>query len=84
MSKATVTGKGQITLPSDIRKALDIKAGDKLFFEVNEDVITARVLPLQDIDALFNALPGVDRYAGAEAERDAYHQALVERNATSK
>jgi antitoxin PrlF len=33
----TITSKGQITLPAAIRKALKIKAGDKLDFEVTED-----------------------------------------------
>ena len=30
--EATVTSKGQITVPSDLRKALDISAGDRLRF----------------------------------------------------
>lgn len=34
---ATITSKGQITLPAAVRKALKIKAGDKLDFEVTED-----------------------------------------------
>lgn len=34
---ATITSKGQITLPASVRKALKIKTGDKLDFEVTED-----------------------------------------------
>jgi AbrB family looped-hinge helix DNA binding protein len=30
--EATITSKGQITVPSDLRKALDIAAGDRLRF----------------------------------------------------
>ena len=30
--EATVTSKGQITVPHDLRKALDISAGDRLRF----------------------------------------------------
>ncbi len=30
--EATVTSKGQITVPNDLRKALDIAAGDRLRF----------------------------------------------------
>jgi AbrB family looped-hinge helix DNA binding protein len=30
--EATVTSKGQITVPNDLRKALDISAGDRLRF----------------------------------------------------
>lgn len=41
--EATVTSKGQVTVPLKIRKELGIKAGDKIIFEKNEDdVITLR------------------------------------------
>ena len=30
--EATITSKGQITVPNDLRKALDIAAGDRLRF----------------------------------------------------
>jgi antitoxin PrlF len=33
MSTATVTSKGQITLPLDVRNDLDLKVGDKVSFE---------------------------------------------------
>lgn len=32
MSIATVTTKGQVTIPADIRESYDISAGDKLIF----------------------------------------------------
>lgn len=32
MSTSTVTSKGQITLPRDVRKALSLSAGDKVDF----------------------------------------------------
>ncbi|MDE0768936.1 MAG: AbrB/MazE/SpoVT family DNA-binding domain-containing protein [Opitutaceae bacterium] len=34
---ATITSKGQITLPISVRKALKIKTGDKLDFVVTEN-----------------------------------------------
>ena len=33
MSTATVTSKGQITLPQDVRKDLQLKEGDKVSFD---------------------------------------------------
>lgn len=33
MSTATVTSKGQITLPQDVRNDLELKVGDKVSFE---------------------------------------------------
>ena len=35
--EATVTTKGQITVPNDLRKALDISAGDRLRFVQSPD-----------------------------------------------
>ena len=37
MSAATITSKGQITIPKDIRVLLDLQAGDKISFFVNEE-----------------------------------------------
>lgn len=42
---STVTIKGQTTIPGKIRKALRIKPGDKLEYEVEGDRATIRVHP---------------------------------------
>lgn len=34
---ATVTSKGQLTLPKAVRQALGVEAGDKVVFELRED-----------------------------------------------
>ncbi len=34
---ATMTSKGQVTIPVEVRKRLGVKAGDKLRFESQED-----------------------------------------------
>ena len=35
-----ITSKGQITIPAEIRKALDLEAGDKIMFEkINGNII---------------------------------------------
>ncbi len=39
MSHSTVTSKGQTTIPGEIRKALQIKPGDKLEYVVEGDVV---------------------------------------------
>ncbi|MCZ6674613.1 MAG: AbrB/MazE/SpoVT family DNA-binding domain-containing protein [Verrucomicrobia bacterium] len=54
---ATVTSKGQITLPASVRKALKIKTGDKLDFEVTEDG-EIRAKPISNnLASLANVLP---------------------------
>jgi antitoxin PrlF len=36
MSRATITSKGQITIPKDIRDLLNLHSGDKVHFFVDE------------------------------------------------
>ena len=45
MLHSTVTVKGQTTIPGKIRKALQIKPGDKLEYELEGDRATIRVHP---------------------------------------
>ncbi len=45
MLHSTVTSKGQTTIPERIRKALRIKPGDRLEYEVEGDRATIRVHP---------------------------------------
>jgi AbrB family looped-hinge helix DNA binding protein len=45
MPHSTVTRKGQTTIPGQIRKALQIKPGDKLQYAVEGDHATIRVHP---------------------------------------
>jgi antitoxin PrlF len=45
MLHSTVTSKGQTTIPERIRRALRIKPGDKLEYEVQGDRATIRVHP---------------------------------------
>jgi len=45
MLHSTVTSKGQTTIPEKIRKALRIKPGDKLEYEVDGERATIRVHP---------------------------------------
>ena len=42
---STVTSKGQTTIPGKIRKALRIKPGDRLAYQVEGDHATIRVHP---------------------------------------
>jgi antitoxin PrlF len=40
--KAKITSKGQVTIPKEIRRALGIKEGDSLLFEVEGDEVRVR------------------------------------------
>jgi antitoxin PrlF len=45
MWHSTVTRKGQTTIPGEIRKALRIKPGDTLEYEIEANCVTIRVHP---------------------------------------
>lgn len=44
--KATITSKGQITVPREVRRMLGVRSGDKLLFE--SDGKGVRVRPVRD------------------------------------
>ena len=60
---ATLTSKGQITLPKEIRDALDLDAGTKLDFSIEPDG-TLRVRPLK---RSVSSIVGLLQSAGAKA-----------------
>lgn len=45
MTHSTITQKGQTTLPVHIRRALHLKAGDKLVYEIQGDAVLIRPHP---------------------------------------
>jgi len=44
-SIATVTSKGQVTLPVTVRRALSIEPGDKLSFTIDSDRVVIQPVP---------------------------------------
>ncbi len=75
---ATVTSKGQITIPKEVRQTLDIKEKDRLLFLVEGDRLT--VIPLRHcpLSELYGALPAIKPYPGHEAIRKAIQSELGE------
>lgn len=57
MPSASVTSKGQITLPKEVRDALGVKAGDRVAFRAGVDgryVVEAETLDLLDIEGVIH------------------------------
>ena len=60
MATATITSKGQITIPATIRKALDLQSGDRVDFMV-EDTGWVSFLPLtRNVMSLKGSVPKPD------------------------
>jgi antitoxin PrlF len=45
VSTATITSKGQVTIPADVRSQLKLKAGDRLEFVLNPSTGHFEVIP---------------------------------------
>lgn len=78
--RATLTSKGQLTIPKKVREALGLRPGDQVEFEVLKG--EARLKPLRRYSArelrqLITPI-GVP-YPGPEGEKDALRQAIAEK-----
>ena len=80
MSISRVTSKGQVTIPSEVRKALKIAQGDDLLFEVATDqTARLRVVKRQQLSDLYGALRSTKPFPGKEEVRDEVGRWLGER-----
>jgi antitoxin PrlF len=59
--RATITSKGQITIPLEVRKMLGVHAGDKLLFENDETGIRVRPVRTQSTFSKYRGIgnPGI-------------------------
>lgn len=76
MSRATLTSKGQITVPKDVRERLGLKSGDRVKFEFEGDSVRLRVEKGRSLEELKGSLPATREYTGKEAERKAAREHL--------
>ena len=77
LSRATLTSKGQLTVPKDVRDRLGLKSGDRVVFKVEGDSVRLRVERRKSLGELMGSLPATRKYAGKEAEREAAREYLV-------
>jgi antitoxin PrlF len=66
MSEATITSKGQVTIPADIRKALGLSAGERVVFTRLDDgttVMRAKTRSLNDLKGLLKPAVGKRKVA---------------------
>lgn len=76
---ATVTAKGQITIPKAIRQTLRIQEKDKLLFLVEGEQLTLVPMRHRPLSELYGALPATKPYPGHQEIRAAIHTDLGER-----
>lgn len=57
MTEATISSKNQIVVPKEVRKALGVKAGDKLLVEVRGGTVVMMRKPKDHLKALKGIVP---------------------------
>ena len=77
MARATLTSKGQLTVPKDVRDRLGLKSGDRVVFEIEGDSVRLSVERRKELRELMGSLPATRKYPGKEAEREAARGHLV-------
>lgn len=66
MSEATITSKGQVTIPADIRKALGLSAGERVVFTRLEDgttVMRGKTRSILDLKGMLKSQRGKRKVA---------------------
>ena len=84
MSTASVTSKGQVTIPVKIRRLLSLKPGDRLLFEEEGQEVRIRALPKRAVSDFLGALDTKIPFPGRDAVRDAAAKSLAKRHKAPK
>ncbi|MDH3600023.1 MAG: AbrB/MazE/SpoVT family DNA-binding domain-containing protein [Candidatus Tectomicrobia bacterium] len=71
MATATLTSKGQVTIPQAIRDHLHLKSGDRLEFLLQEDGLVVLMPATLDVADLEGILPPPPQSVSLEAMREA-------------
>ena len=80
MSTASVTSKGQVTIPAKIRDLLDIQPGDRLFFESQGHEVRIRVVARRQVTDFLGAFKTQEPFPGTEVVRERTAAALAKRH----
>ena len=78
MPAATVTSKGQVTIPKAVRDALGIGVGDRVAFVVRDDGVVELRPETVDLKALYGALARTGRRVTVEEMNESVVDAVVE------
>ena len=70
MQTAKLTPNGQVTIPEQILKKLNLKAGDKIIFVENDNVVTIINSSIAAIEKLQSAMEGEAEKAGFANDDD--------------
>ncbi|TGN95761.1 AbrB/MazE/SpoVT family DNA-binding domain-containing protein [Burkholderia sp. USMB20] len=81
MTAATITSKGQVTIPVDVRNQLGLEAGDRIEFSFNEATGRYEVYPAT---RSLVELKGVVKKPEKPVSIDDMNQAIAEQGASAR
>jgi antitoxin PrlF len=81
MASATVTSKGQVTIPVDVRNQLGLSAGDRIEFVLNEETGRYEVVPAT---RSVTALKGIIRRPAKPVSIEDMNEAIAEQGASAR
>lgn len=81
MASATVTSKGQVTIPLDVRNQLGLGAGDRIEFILNDETGRYEILPA---NRSVTALKGIIRKPAKPVSIEEINSAIDEQGASAR
>lgn len=78
----TVTTKGQVTIPEQVREALGVKIGDKVYFDKispQEKQVMMRLLSKNTVDRLYGSLKSKEKLTDLKTIRKIAGRKLAKR-----
>lgn len=81
MASATVTSKGQVTIPLDVRNQLGLGAGDRIEFILNDEPGRYEILPA---NRSVTALKGIIRKPAKPVLIEEINSAIDEQGASAR
>ncbi|MDN7183513.1 AbrB/MazE/SpoVT family DNA-binding domain-containing protein [Caballeronia sp. SEWSISQ10-4 2] len=81
MASATVTSKGQVTIPVDVRNQLGLATGDRIEFILNDETGRYEVVPAT---RSVTALKGIIRKPAKPVSIEDMNSAIAEQGASAR
>ncbi len=78
MPEAKLTSKGQVTIPKEVREALDVDAGDRVQFFIREDGVVELRPQTVDLKDLYGMLEHRGKAVTVEEMNEAIGTAVVD------
>ncbi|MBA2343886.1 MAG: AbrB/MazE/SpoVT family DNA-binding domain-containing protein [Rubrobacter sp.] len=77
MRKATITSKGRLTTPKQVRDRLGLQPGDRVAFDIEGGDIRLRVEKRRTLEEFPGSLSAGLLYPGREGERDSARSYVI-------